>query len=656
MLKWLVQKTPQQSKNLDLITDNPLAALEFNGGISTGKSRSKEIYSVNRTNPLYDADDGKWVNHGFRDDDPDPKLLHVEPNATRSSRTSSGYGSQDSQRRMIGTQSNPQVLGRDELTSRHEVESFAPVGRGPPKPIWPDKHQAPNIILRSTETHSNKHVPIAFLHTNSKYVSSIGMFGEKPGPHVFNVVRNGGFVSSIQFGGAKSIKRPIHPRLGPHSSKERVFGISHKQLSPIDEMQVDYETNAGMDDSIVTDSLLQLTSFSPAIANPELKGDRTGGFLGHIVEDQDDDEAIYPPSGMVRKNENMDNVIRELTQAVIKSRNRSTLTRAMGSKASGQRSSSRRTYLRNSIRAVKSISKGPGKQVMRDLWQKSGMKTNGRKLIADSLSEDESGDSQDGRSKYLKKRGRKLPKRNHSIGSSSVSSSESTLSGSYQTPFTNGPRSHAFSSGIYAEVYKSSSQNSSVRKVFDRGLVGTIADDVESISTSDSENKRVRFSGDVVNNEALKERLVYDFVPRTKPSQPQNRNDVIIDIAKLNQRDGFPSEVGGAPLWERYYGADGKFAGNPEDRNDSAKKTDYRAIFTSPYFDYRRTNSHGGTVTSKSDPLISNLVAKQTLRMQKKRPRICGYWQTIFTLLFLGSVMVTILTLTVLYASQRTES
>lgn len=493
---------------------------------------------------------------------------------------------------MIGTRSNRQILGQDELTANHEVESFAPFRRSPPKPVWPDKNQPPNIILRSTETHSDKHVPISFLHTNSKYVSSIGMFGDKPGPHVFNVVRNGGFVSSIQFGGSKSLKRPIHPRLGPQNSKERGFGIAHTQLSPIDEMQVDYETNAGMDDSIVTDSLLQLTSFSPAIVKPQLNTNRTNAFSGQIPDEQDEDEAIYPPSGMVRKNENMDNVIRELTQAVIKSRNRSTLTRAMGSKASTQRSSSsRRTYLRNSIRAVKSISKGPGKQVMRDLWQKSGMKTNGRKLIADSLSEDESGDSQESRAKYLKKRGRKLPKRNHSIGSSSVSSTESTLSGSYQTPFANGPRSQAFSSGIYAEVYKSSSQNSSVRKVFDRGLVGHNPDEVDSISTSDSENKRVRFSGEVVNNEAQKERLVYDIVPRTSPSKPRDRNDVIIDIAKLNERDGFRSEVGGAPLWERYYGADGKFAGNPEDRNDSAKKTDYRAIFTSPYFDYRKTNS-----------------------------------------------------------------
>ena len=47
MLKWLVQRVPDP--NLDLVTDDPLATLEFgekpNG---TKKKRQKEIYSVNR--------------------------------------------------------------------------------------------------------------------------------------------------------------------------------------------------------------------------------------------------------------------------------------------------------------------------------------------------------------------------------------------------------------------------------------------------------------------------------------------------------------------------------------------------------------------------------------------------------------------------------
>lgn len=66
--------------------------------------------------------------------------------------------------------------------------------------------------------------------------------------------------------------------------------------------------------------------------------------------------------------------------------------------------------------------------------------------------------------------------------------------------------------------------------------------------------------------------------------------------------------------WEKYYGASGKFAGDPKDvdvekgRGGGARAasagnkagggsssggglSDYRSIFSSPYFDYRRTHS-----------------------------------------------------------------
>eukprot|EP00095_Tigriopus_kingsejongensis_P004836 maker-scaffold713_size108309-snap-gene-0.12 protein:Tk04836 transcript:maker-scaffold713_size108309-snap-gene-0.12-mRNA-1 annotation:"hypothetical protein L798_06166" len=606
MLKWLVQKNPHQSNpNLEIITDNPLAALQFDGRFSTGKAKGQGIYSVNRTNPLYDAEDGKWVNHGFEQREEAQLKVTTEPNATRSSRTSSGYGSQDSQPK-LGVRRGSQALGHTELTSRHEIETF----RAPPRPVWPSSRG--QHLIQTTETASSNHVPISFVHTNGRYVSSIGMFGNQPGPNVFNVIRNAGFVSRIQFGGARSLKPPLGPRLSHERSKP---------LSPIHENYVFHE--AGPNDSIVTESLLQLTSFNPTESNRS-SSEITSRLEVYDVEG--DDEAICPPSGMLRKNEDMDNVIRELTQAVIKSRNRSTLTKAMGSRLSNPQSSMRRTYLRNSIRTLRSISRGQGKEVMRDLWQKSGMKTNGRKLLPDSLSEGESQDLGGARAKYHRKRGRKVPKRNSSVGSSSTSSN-STVSEGYQSPSAR----QQLSSGIYAEVYKTSSQNSSVRKAFDRGLIhgyapganpDEILEDLDSISVSESDPRQVRFSQEVVDNEGAKDRLVYDFVPRTSPSRARDRNDVIIDVARLNERDGYPTQTGGAPLWERYYGAHGKFAGDPiEPQPKSAKKTDYRTIFSSPYFDYRKSNSRGETVRSKSDPLISNLVGRNS-RHLKHKPHI----------------------------------
>ena len=112
----------------------------------------------------------------------------------------------------------------------------------------------------------------------------------------------------------------------------------------------------------------------------------------------------------------MDKVIRELTQAVIKSRNVATLTRAL-KKVKPQSNNEDRTFaetgkttvqktsynrlertsnnqlertsnnrLRNSFRTLRSLSRGSkGVDLMRDLWKQTGMKTNGRKLLVDTL-------------------------------------------------------------------------------------------------------------------------------------------------------------------------------------------------------------------------------------------------------------------------------
>ena len=77
------------------------------------------------------------------------------------------------------------------------------------------------------------------------------------------------------------------------------------QLSPIGEVQDDSK----IQDSIVTDALLQMTSFSNNGINQ----------TDNIEEDIEEYQL----------KEDMDKVIAELTQAVMKSKNITTLTRAM---------------------------------------------------------------------------------------------------------------------------------------------------------------------------------------------------------------------------------------------------------------------------------------------------------------------------------------
>ena len=53
MLKWLVQKSDVTNSLTDLVTDDPLATLNFggngnNGGNNKRRKGIKEIYSVNR--------------------------------------------------------------------------------------------------------------------------------------------------------------------------------------------------------------------------------------------------------------------------------------------------------------------------------------------------------------------------------------------------------------------------------------------------------------------------------------------------------------------------------------------------------------------------------------------------------------------------------
>jgi hypothetical protein len=88
-------------------------------------------------------------------------------------------------------------------------------------------------------------------------------------------------------------------------------------------------------------------------------------------------------------------------------------------------------------------------------------------------------------------------------------------------------------------------------------------------------DKKVQFNQEVVDNELTSKRLIYEKLPMTKspPKKNPNNNSVIIDIAKLNEAQGFGFN---------------KYLRNEDNlRNNSYTQQ----IFDSPYFDYRRTHS-----------------------------------------------------------------
>jgi hypothetical protein len=203
------------------------------------------------------------------------------------------------------------------------------------------------------------------------------------------------------------------------------------------------------------------------------------GGLAREVSDEPDDPAGEPSP---RRNEDMDNVIRELTLAVIKSRNVATLTRALKTTStkihpsnnsevrhfgqpinrpsvrnvertlstesesvtvesfSRRSSASSNNRLRNSFRTLRSLSRGSkGVDVMRDLWKQTGMKTNGRKLLVDTLDKDDEVVDENERrraKRRRRKRACRIHRRIHSDGVSSQSSSSQSLRSSSRYPTT----------------------------------------------------------------------------------------------------------------------------------------------------------------------------------------------------------------------------
>lgn len=287
-----------------------------------------------------------------------------------------------------------------------------------PAPVWP----------RPDKTSANFQLePGAVLDRDINYVADVSWHGDPKS--TLDVARNGHFVHGVYLGGPKRII------MGSSVLRSRAF------LTPIGEVP-DSDSKI-MQDSIVTDALLQMTSFS----NGE-----------ELITSAETDKAATEDI-----KEDMDRVIAELTQAVMKSKNVTTLTRAMN-KNGGAGSFRRGGKLRSSLKSLKSSF---GLEAMRDLWQQTGMKTNGRKLLVDSLSEE---DEQSVAAAVKTRRlvNQRIRRQKHYCGpcrlhaklSSSSSGSEETAPPYKKVFAARKALSLTSSTELYAEVYKTSSGES----------------------------------------------------------------------------------------------------------------------------------------------------------------------------------------------------
>ncbi len=245
-----------------------------------------------------------------------------------------------------------------------------------------------------------------------RFVSTISMFGGKPAKGVMDVTRNERYVSSINFGDENLSRQRLPPvtevpgaeaaaaAAAAAATAGAAAATTIRVLPPIGEGDNNLERSDLFEDSIVTDSLLQMTSLSSKERKEEDSEDGGAVRSSSVEADSIEAERLRRERrvsdearrlGLAGRTEDMDRVIKELTQAVVNSKNVATITRAMkynndrgGGGGGGGRSSFRRGggALRNSVRALKrSLSRGQGASAMRQLWEKSGMRTNGRKLL-----------------------------------------------------------------------------------------------------------------------------------------------------------------------------------------------------------------------------------------------------------------------------------
>jgi hypothetical protein len=83
------------------------------------------------------------------------------------------------------------------------------------------------------------------------------------------------------------------------------------------------------------------------------------------------------------------------------------------------------------------------------------------------------------------------------------------------------------------------------------------------------------------------QRLIYGQIARTSP--PKSSNPFVIDVSQLTSGSYGYNHPNSA--WETYYGTT-EFSSEPSLKGSMGKFGDsYKSVFTSPYFDYRKTHS-----------------------------------------------------------------
>lgn len=761
MLKWLVQRSADPPE--DVVTDDPLATLEgqIGGGgeKKRGRGKAKEIYSVNRTNPLYSDDDDDVVVDGDGSSEGDGRGEHhegIHGGGRRSSKglivvgsnssASSGYlsnatssainssrGRGSTPPRLLIPASQNGIIARqtDVFRALREQSEGGDNGDGGgngngespgnsivqttinvlPAPVWPprmseeDRDKSGEAM---NDPGSSQQVLLNIVRQDPRYVSKIAMFkdagnrrggaGSNLGREVekdlrVSVLRNEHFVKSIEVGGVDIVTK---------SDIEEEEGEERMRRRPNQSAALERH------DSIVTDSLLQMTSFTPSQPT-------TASAVAAPAKNHDDDFDLSLSSSETgsprpQAKEDMDKVIRELTHAVIKSRNVATLSRAFnGRSVPGSSIESRRSIhrLRSSLRGLKKhlrqtnsgSAKGPvgAADAMRELWQKTGMKTNGgRKLIADSSvseTEQESTASGVGKSSLPSSRYKRRSRRRsqgtttrfgkvapaaaaaaaaaESRKKASFSSTSSSGS-SYGVPFNRPQRVTGFYAGgvgseystaIYAELYNGSNSGGGGGGERSGGVANAgfeEGDDERSVGSTNSDNsgsggigvnKKVKFNESVAVKEFkgvmsrgadLYHKMDIGDGRRSTRVHPRDGNGVVINVGDVSERHP----------WEKFYGVDSA--------DGSVGKSDYRNIFTSPYFDYRRTHSKpGGNPSNKTysdvdkdlplQVLSSRFLRPESKSLLRPMPNICYYWKAILTVFFAGAVLVAIVVLTLYY-------
>jgi len=644
MLKWLVAR---EGEGLPTITDDPLATIP-----RAKKDRKNEIYSVNRFNPLFD--DAMVTKLNICDS--------LSDGAQTASSTSSGYASQPS------TTPDPvkAEAGCDESEeSRVSGEPASPGGESPeagvPGPVWPDtragthgslplkagnvarKIQKLNIQLNQQES--------ARIVRKPDYVTSIsvesddreeevvtgGVALSEGSDHVLyqNVPFHMEGHSAREGADSQSrnkIKIRSNPELvpapqplpgltgrawpgtslnyseranltqvpamlrTPDRGSDRCFGIRHKAMSPIGE---ELEKDTRMNDSIVTSSLLMMTSLSGSTSGTDKRKDGSGGA---VETDQEEGTSTGPR-------------LDYMTKAVIRSQHASTLSRAMnqakrsfrGSRRSLRSTTSKRRNLgtRRERSRASAGKAGGGAEAMRELWERTGMKTNGRKLLIESEDEEEGkvndGYQSDGSEVSVPRvKGiRKLPAGHRKTGSQSSTTSYDSLAPRASRPVLVRSTSTESTNSAGWEVRGGQRLN---------GLRVVDLDTVQVDGDSDGSTKHVRFSA------------------RTRYSQFKNDEPA---------KGGRQAQAG---VWDRYYGT----------TDPRQLEAGLAAARTSRNCGQRKAATNIG-----SDMVMERLTSGILRRKERKRRGLRCFCKTFCFLLLLTSFLLVIVAVSIFLSRGR---